>query len=443
MSSEILIWRSCDPTFDHRNRWQRNASQHMTSTAPNRALELSSESKRILVWICALIAVNQLGFGSIVPVIALYAEEFGVTKTAIGLAVGVYGLARFVANVPAGQLADRFGRKTTLAAGGVITVAGSALCALAPSYEIFLVARFINGAGAAIVLTGGQIVVADIASPRNRGRVMAVYQGVFLSAVAAGALPGGWLATRYGLASPFWANAILAAVVTGLALFFVPETRPPLLDSARRTATGAALSFSQQVSLLMATPGFLLVCIVSFINFFARTGGIFNVIPIHADVNIGLQPNQIGVGISIATIVGVILAYPSGVLIDRFGRKGVIALSTVFAGAAMVLFAVSDSFLAFLLSSFIWGVGSGVSGAAPAAYAADLAPKAMMAPALSMYRTIADLGYVVGPLLLGVVSDLGSSEIALVFTACLLFCSGSVFLLRAPETLPREVAAPR
>ncbi|MGD9710748.1 MAG: MFS transporter [Thermomicrobiales bacterium] len=408
-----------------------------------RGLELTPESQRILLWICVLIAANQLGFGSIIPVIALYAEDFGVTKTAIGLAIGVYGLARFVANVPAGQLADRYGRKSTLAVGGVITVAGSALCAIAPNYETFLVARFINGAGAAVVLTGGQIVVADIASPHNRGRVMAIYQGVFLSAVAAGALPGGWLATQYGLASPFWANAILAAVVTVLALFFVPETRPQVLESAVRAASGVALSFRQQISLLMATPGFLLVCLVSFISFFARTGALFNVIPIHADVNIGLETNQIGIGISIATIVGVILAYPSGMLIDRFGRKGVIALSTIFTGGAMLLFAISDSFTAFLLSSFIWGVGSGVSGAAPAAYAADLAPKNMIAPALSMYRTIADFGYVVGPLLLGVVSDLGSSEIALIFTACLLFCSGSVFLLRAPETLPREVAPGR
>ena len=51
---------------------------------------------RILIWMCALIAVNQLGFGSIVPVIALYARSFGVLQSAIGLAVGIYGLARFL-----------------------------------------------------------------------------------------------------------------------------------------------------------------------------------------------------------------------------------------------------------------------------------------------------------------------------------------------------------
>ena len=395
----------------------------MTSTTTSNGLDLTPESKKILFWICLLIAANQIGFGLIIPVTALYAEDFGVSKTAIGLTIAVYGLARFVANVPAGQMADRFGRKSTLALGGAITVLGSALCALAPSYAIFLVARFINGAGAAIVLTGGQIVAADISTRENRGRVMAIYQGVFLSAVAAGAYPGGWMATNIGLSSPFWANAILAGLVTILALVFVPETRPTVLTTAL-TKVSAKLSLRQQLALLVSIPGFLLVSVVSFVNFFARTGAIFNVIPIFGEESIGLRPDQIGLGVSLVTITGVLLVYPSGMLVDRLGRKGVIVVSTMIAGIGMILFALAGSFTAFLVASAIWGIGGGVSGAAPAAYVADLAPRGMTAPALSIYRTIADFGYVMGPLLLGLISDLGSSKTALFFTAGLLFSSG-------------------
>jgi DHA1 family multidrug resistance protein-like MFS transporter len=414
----------------------------LTASVNHRGMELSRESRNILAWICVLIAANQIGFGMIIPAIALYAEDFGVSKTAIGLTIAVYGLARFVANVPAGQLADRFGRKTTLAIGGTITVVGSVLCAVAPSYAVFLIARFIGGAGAAVVLTGGQIVVADIASPHNRGRVMAIYQGVFLSAVAAGALPGGWLATHYGLASPFWAYAVLAGVVTMLALVFVPETKPDTSATAVTTAAIPTLRLRQQLTLLFAIPGFLLVSIVSFVNFFARTGGIFNVIPLFADERLGLDTGQIGLGISLATITSVLLVYPSGVLVDRFGRKGVIVVSTMIAGTGMLLFTIAGSFPGFLAAAFVWGIGSGVSGAAPAAYAADLAPRGMIAPALSMYRTIADLGYVIGPLLLGILSDVSSSQAALIFTGLLLFLSGTMFRLRAPETLPSAAMAP-
>src|SRR6476661_6577745 len=95
---------------------------------------------RILVWMCVLIAVNQLGFGSIVPVAPLYAASFGVSPAAIGLTIAAYGLARFLLAVPAGRSADRFGRRGTLTIGGTLTVLGNLACAVAPSYEWVLVA---------------------------------------------------------------------------------------------------------------------------------------------------------------------------------------------------------------------------------------------------------------------------------------------------------------
>jgi len=60
-----------------------------------------TRSHRILVWMCVLIAVNQLGFGGIVPVLALYARSFNVSQSAIGVAIAVYGLARFLVAMPA------------------------------------------------------------------------------------------------------------------------------------------------------------------------------------------------------------------------------------------------------------------------------------------------------------------------------------------------------
>ena len=57
---------------------------------------------RILIWMCVLIAVNQLGFGAIVPALPLYARAFGVPVSAVGMAVAVYGLARFCIAVPTG-----------------------------------------------------------------------------------------------------------------------------------------------------------------------------------------------------------------------------------------------------------------------------------------------------------------------------------------------------
>ncbi|MDA1311203.1 MAG: hypothetical protein O2985_16565 [Proteobacteria bacterium] len=58
--------------------------------------------RRVLIAMCALIFANQLGFGAMVPSLPLYAESFGVSATAIGMAIAVYGLARFALAMPSG-----------------------------------------------------------------------------------------------------------------------------------------------------------------------------------------------------------------------------------------------------------------------------------------------------------------------------------------------------
>lgn len=396
---------------------------------------LDATGQKILVWMCVLIAANQLGFGAIVPVTALYAESFGVSNTAIGLTVAVYGLARLIVNVPAGRVADVLGRRWALALGGILTVVGTLICAIAPTYEVFLAGRFIAGAGAAGVLTGGQIVLADIARPQNRGRVMAIYQGVFIVTVGAGAWPGGWLATNFGLAAPFWANAGLAALVTAIAWFFVPETRD-LASRPHPSRAAQATSFLSQTKSLLRSEGIVLISLVSLSAAFARTGGLFNVIPLLADQQIGLSPDQIGLGLGMVSIVGLILVYPSGVLVDHFGRKAVIVPSTVLSGLAMLAYTFADSFGLFMVASVFWATSTGIAGAAPGAYAADVAPPGQTASAMGLYRALSDVGYVIGPLALGAISDLAGPDAALWVTAAILFTVGATFSLRAAETRP-------
>ena len=121
------------------------------------ALRAWYADNRILAWISLAIAVNQLGFGSIIPVVPLYAKSFDVSQTLIGLTIAVYGLARFLAGVPAARIADGFGRRWTLVIGGIVTVVGNIICGLAGSYIAFLSGRFVAGIGGALVLTGGQM----------------------------------------------------------------------------------------------------------------------------------------------------------------------------------------------------------------------------------------------------------------------------------------------
>lgn len=403
-------------------------------TTSGRGIGLDRQRRNILIWMCVLIAANQFGFGAIVPVMPLYADEFGVSETAIGFTIAIYGLARFLINVPAGILADRIGRKGTLAVGGLSTVLGTVICAWAPDYSILLAGRFIAGAGAALVLTAGQIVLVDIASPHNRGRVMAIYMGVFLFAVGAGAFPGGWLASEINLAAPFIANAILAATVTAIAWFALPETRSLSAGESSRRAGERQPSTPVVLRRLIATSGFVQISTVSFTSFFARTGGLFTIIPLLAKDKFNATAAEIGLGLSMISIVGLVLVYPSGMLVDRLGRKRVIVPSMILAGFAMFAYLQTTSIATFLIASIFWSAATGVAGAAPAAYAADIAPQGYTAATMSWYRSISDSGYVIGPLLLGLIADLFGSETALIVTAVLLLAAGTFFALRAPES---------
>jgi MFS family permease len=391
-----------------------------------------ADRPEILAWMCVLIAVNQLGFGGIVPALALYARSFGVTQSAIGVAVGVYGLARFLIAVPGGGLADRLGRRATLCIGGLVTAAGNLACAVAPTFALFVLARFVAGAGAALVINTGQIVMADITTPSRRGRTMAVYQGVFLFAVSIGPLPGGLLAEHFGLEAPFVAYAVAGALVGAVAWLRVPETRAL---RAGDPADGASLpSFAEQIQRLARDVGFVLVGLTSFTNAVARTGGLFNVIPLLARDRLGLSAGPIGVGLALASVVGLALAYPSGALVDQYGRKAVIVPATALAGLSLLLFVAAPSYAWFLVACAAWSVASGIGGAAPAAYAADVAPPGMNAAVMSTYRMISDLGYVVGPVALGVAADLAGPEATLVATAGLLVAVALLFARLAPET---------
>jgi MFS family permease len=386
---------------------------------------------RILLWMCALIAINQLGFGAVAPVLPLYARAFGVTQSAIGLAIAVYGLARFLVAVPTGRLADRLGRRGSLAAGGLVTAVGNLLCAYAPSYAALVGARFLAGAGACLVVTSGQIVLADITTPADRGRVMAIYQGVFMFAVGIGPFPGGLLAERFGLHAPFVAYAITGALAAVVAWVRVPETRG--LRHSLGLA-GPSPSLVAQLRALAGHTGFVLVGLVSFMGAFARTGALFNVIPILGQDRLSLSADRIGLGLALAALVGLVFTYPSGVLVDRYGRKTVIVPATVASGLSLTIFLVAPSYAWFLAGCVAWSVAVGVGGAAPAAYAADTAPAGMQAVAIGAYRMLADLGYVVGPIALGLVTDLAGPNAALGATAALLGAVALLFARFAPET---------
>jgi MFS family permease len=386
-----------------------------------------------LFWMCVLVAINQMGFGGVVPALPLYAESFGVSVSAIGMAVAVYGLARFAGAMPAAWLSDRFGRRSGLALGGLVTAAGNLWCALAASYPEFILARFVAGAGAGLIVTTGQIVLADITTPERRGRMVSIYQGTFIFAAGVGPFPGGLLSEHFGLNAPFLAYAVAGIGAGAVAALAVGETRDFSHQAIPRHGT-SSVAMLTQIRRLAGQVGFVLACLVSLANAAARTGGLFSVVHLLGSQRLHLSVTEIGFALAVGTVVGLAAAYPGGMLTDYFGRKAVIAPSTVISGISMLLFCVAPSYLWFMAASIAWGVASSVGGAAPSVYAADSAPPGMNATTMSVFRMTGDIGYVAGPLALGLISDLFGAASALIVAAALLVVAGAAFAAFAPET---------
>lgn len=396
-----------------------------------RVLDLLREN-RILLWLSLITLVNQLGFGLVIPVLPFFVQTFGGTEAAVGAAVAAYGLARLLFDLPMGHLTERAGRRPVLMIGEAITVAGSLGCGLALTYPQLLAFRFVGGIGSATVLTVGQIIVADVSKRENRGRLMSVYMTFFQLAVGIGPVFGGALNQALGPRSPFLVFALLALLALTIAFFRLPETRKLQAASA-----GPRVERPGEPSILgrlMRNPGFVLVGLIGFAATAARTGGIFSAVPATAYRFGGLTPGQVGLAITVANLLNFGTVSGAGFLADRFGRKATIVPGGALVGISFVLFSFQTSYPMFVVAAIFWGIGSALYNSPASAYAADLAPSGAIGTTMGIYRMLSDVGYVVGPLAIGVIAD-GVGPVGALLTVAGMFVVIVVpFLLYAPET---------
>ena len=121
----------------------------------------------------------------------------GGSTATIGLVISVFGLARFMTNMPTAILSDRFGRRWILVIGPVIAAVGNTLAGTVDSLAPLLVYRFIAGVGSAAFITGAVIFIGDISTSGNRGRLMSAYQGSFALGITLGPAIGGFAAELF------------------------------------------------------------------------------------------------------------------------------------------------------------------------------------------------------------------------------------------------------
>ena len=180
--------------------------------------------RKSLVGLASLYAFRMLGLFMLLPVLALYSENYsGSTAVLVGVALGIYGLTQGLFQIPLGFLSDRIGRKPVIIGGMLLFFAGSILAALADSMWGLIAGRALQGAGA--VASTIMALLSDLTTEQNRTKAMAAVGGSIGIAFAVAMISGPILANIWGLSGLFWLTAFLAILGMMVLVFVVPTPR--------------------------------------------------------------------------------------------------------------------------------------------------------------------------------------------------------------------------
>src|ERR1700712_5124400 len=154
-------------------------------------------------------------------------RDLGASVAQLEWTVNAYNLSFAVLLMTAAALGDRFGRRRGFLGGIALFAAASAACALAPSIGALIVARAVQGAGAAAVTTLALTLVGAAFPPERRGGALGIFFAVNGLAVAGGPLVGGAITQGIAWQWIFWLNVPIGLALIPLALKRIPESHGP------------------------------------------------------------------------------------------------------------------------------------------------------------------------------------------------------------------------
>ncbi|MCY3692765.1 MAG: MFS transporter [Chloroflexota bacterium] len=412
--------------------------------------------------LCVVVALNSFGMGAIAPVLPLFLEqEYGVSAAEIGITIGLFGFGRLVTSLPAGYLAQRYGRKSVLGLGAAINVLGAAMVSVSFSYAWLTGWRFVSGFGGSIFLTVATIYLRDEATPETRGRLLSLQELSILAGQTLGPVLGGYMADIFGLRVPLYVQAILMAVSLGVIVFALPESRwreeaarrdaapspqpSPTrgegagsamvegVDSSQRDAAGGEGRELGAMWRLMLSPAFIFVGMFALMIVANRQGARFSVMPLFGREK-GFEPDALGLWISVTHFPQFFTTLASGYLSDRFGRKTPIIPAITLLALGIGTFVWADNLWQLLLSGVLLGMGEGLGSPAGTVFFADIAPPGMEGVTIGLLRTFGGVGTIVGALALGAIADWAGFSWALWIDAGILAASALGLMLFVRET---------
>lgn len=384
---------------------------------------------------------SSLGFGGMQMARPLFSASMGADLTMIAFVSTASAFAGLIGSPVAGALTDRWGRRPLVIIGLGVRVLTGFTSFFATSYEQFLVMEFIGSLGLAFWNTGVSVIVADVISPENRGRAIALRTASQRLGILCGPLIAGVLAFHFGLTSIFLLNAGTKLIALLIFAKYIAETRP-VQAKAVPGAAAAATAVRPPLTVFLQRP-FLVLGFTNFIIYLMSQGGAFeSLFPVHVTSVAGLSTVEIGYGLSLLNLISFLISFPGGAVTDRVGRKAVLLPGMLLLGLGTFLLAGISDYWMVMVALFVIGMGDGLSSGAVLVLAMDMAPPQHRGVFLGVWGFIERSGGVLAPIVMGAIAQAFGIPAAFTAVTGCMVVAAVVMGLFGPETWVRRPVTP-
>lgn len=349
-----------------------------------------------------------VGQGAVIPVVPLVALDLGAPVATAGAIVALRGIGMLVFDVPAGLLVRRLGERGAVVVGAVALTIVAAGASASRSVLVLAPLVFVMGCAWSIWLLARLSYATEVAPIALRGRVLSLLGGSNRMGTFVGPFIGGLAAEWAGLQSAFYIQAVLSIVAAGV--MFVVTAGDETGDAGPADAAPHRIrAVVREHAGVFATVGIVSIALAVLRS--TRQA----IIPLWGD-QIDLSASQIGLVFSLSAAIEMLMFYPAGIVMDRFGRKWTAVPCLVIFSAGTLLVPLTDTFTSFLLASLLTGIGNGAGSGIIMTLGADYAPPARRAEFLGVWRFITDIGTAGGPAALSVVTAVSTLGVAILVT---------------------------
>ena len=373
-------------------------------------------NKKAFAVLVTTMLISMLGFGIVVPLLPIYADQLGATALEIGLINAGFSLSLMVSLPFMGRLSDRSGRKVFLCSGlALLTIASVCFIWAQNPLQLILV-RCFQGIGASMHLPIAQAYLGDITPEGEEGKWMGHFNAILFSSMSLGPLFGGVLTDLFNINTTFLVMAALCLIGLIATIIFLPEF-------ARKTTLGkqsAAFVGLRQSNILKGAFAFQIA------NGFGMAS-IMTFLPLFASQNLGLSVSLIGLLIASRTPLALLQSY-TGTLADKYSRRVLVTAGSVVAIIFTALLPTAGGFWPLLAMYALAAIGVAFAMPSATAYVVEEGRTFGMGASMAMFMMAMQIGMGVGPIMFGAIVDFMGIESAFYSGASVLLIGIAVFI---------------